>query len=279
MRIISRLAALLMLMAGCFQPTTEDAGATDAGAPDAGAPDAGVDAGLPRDAGSQVCGVCPCPDAGAACGLASIVEPSELCLTPRADADAEWLALETGEHFIAEEALYERVRRDLAGIRARWPTVRDIHVAPWFEPGLLISTSDPTGLVKLPAFDCFLRTYRGRVTTVYPPPVPMVVAEFEGRIDVNQLRPLVMAMPNVSLVEANALVGDAPDICLSLDGNSVGTYIFDAAGGDCPAGCTTHDYTGFTSEADGGLSQLGVWLNGTARPAWFPTTDECTRNL
>ncbi len=235
------------------------------------------DAGAPEDAG--LCLPCPCASVSRACGIEPLVEPAELCLTPRADPEAEWLAIEAGKTLLANQQLYERAHRDLAAIRAGWDAGVSTRVRPPFSSGLIIDGVNPDALVADPTFNCFLRTYRGRATAVPSQFIPWVVVDFEGLLDVRKLIAEVPRIDPRSTPFPNSLLGDGPDICLWVDDAGVATWIFDDASGDCPSGCYLHHYTGFTSSPDGTITQLGAWPEGAPRPAWFPSTRECTENL
>jgi hypothetical protein len=66
------------------------------------------------------------------CGMLQLPgEPADLAQTPRADRDAEVLALGVEPALaVAPQARYEVVRADLAAIRAIDPPLADVHVAP-----------------------------------------------------------------------------------------------------------------------------------------------------
>lgn len=231
-------------------------------------PDAGQDAGEP----------CPFASVGRECGIEPLLDPAALCLSPRRDPEAEWLAIEAGRTFLADQQLYERAHRELADIRARWDAGVSVRARPPFASGLIIQGGDPNALVADPSFNCFLRTYRGRATAVPSSFLPWTEVEFEGVLDVRKLIPEVERISRVATY-TNSLLGDGPDICCSVDDAGVATWIFDDAGGDCPSGCTEHHYTGFSSSPDGTLSHLGTWPEGMPRPAWFSNARACADNL
>lgn len=60
--------------------------------------------------------------------------PEGLSLTPRADAEAEQLAFEAACTIAAPSALYERVTRELAALRAEFPAIRTLHASSEWEP-------------------------------------------------------------------------------------------------------------------------------------------------
>ena len=58
-------------------------------------------------------------------------------------------------------------------------------------------------------------------------------------------------------------------------------YIYDKAGGDCPAGCTEHQYYGFQVAPGAVVTALGVFDPAlpTPEPAWFGKLTDCQKRL
>lgn len=79
--------------------------------------------------------------------------------------------------------------------------------------------------------------------------------------------------------EPDSLVGDGSDTCVTIDG-STDRYIFDAASGDCIAGCIDPAYSGFSTTPDGAITALGTFRRGAGpEPAWYPSLSVCTKWL
>jgi hypothetical protein len=79
-------------------------------------------------------------------------------------------------------------------------------------------------------------------------------------------------LPDIAMASGNNIGGDGPTICVT-PGTDTWQFVFDAASGDCPAGCIDHFYTHFTTRADGTTAQLEEW-NGTIGmpvPSWVAT--------
>ena len=76
---------------------------------------ASADASVASSPGSSA------PDGAHACGAGLPGTDAELAATPRANEEAEWLALFVGGGFTADTPTYERVLRDLAALRAQLP--------------------------------------------------------------------------------------------------------------------------------------------------------------
>ncbi len=74
--------------------------------------------------------------------------------------------------------------------------------------------------------------------------------------DLERLSKDYAALPGMQSVEPNGNGGDGPTICVVRQ-DSVWHYVFDRAGGDCPAGCTEHAYTHFTVSTLGTVVRLG----------------------
>ncbi|MCL5994871.1 MAG: hypothetical protein M1546_02305 [Chloroflexi bacterium] len=76
------------------------------------------------------------------------------------------------------------------------------------------------------------------------------------------------------------MIGNGSDVCLSITGETY-FYVFDAASGACPEGCTEHAYWGFSTNAQGRITLLGNWEqeSGISEPAWLKDLAECRKWL
>jgi hypothetical protein len=83
------------------------------------------------------------------------------------------------------------------------------------------------------------------------------------------------ALSGITGAEPN-LGGDAPDVCLEVQGDQH-FYIYDQADGDCPAGCIEHRYFGFEAGPEGSITALGVFdpSQPDPEPAWFGKLSAC----
>jgi len=104
---------------------------------------------------------------------------------------------------------------------------------------------------------------------------------FDGIYDPDSLAALYARLPEILEAAPSAVHGDGPTICLTKESN-VWHYVFDQAGGDCPAGCTEHDYYYFSSDSDseGAVEGLGTWHYepGVTAPGWvqdYVSADAC----
>jgi hypothetical protein len=97
-----------------------------------------------------------------------------------------------------------------------------------------------------------------------------VLLQLKGNYALDVLAPLYAELPGIEAVEPNGSGGDGPTICAWRDGEDY-EYVIDRAGGDCPAGCTSHDAHHFRSAADGAIEALESWNSETDpdRPEWY----------
>jgi len=68
-----------------------------------------------------------------------------------------------------------------------------------------------------------------------------VLLHFGHRFNAPMLAADYQTLAHVQSAEGNGFT-DSDDLCVSIENEITYHYIFDAGGGDCPAGCTTHDY-------------------------------------
>lgn len=103
--------------------------------------------------------------------------PQEISATPRQDANLELLALRLSGGITAEEAVYQRLVRDIGAIRSEFPVVQGIkYFASHSGQGMNVTLDEPS-LSKLRAgdyraWDCLNRHFG--VAEVSPPSGPMV---------------------------------------------------------------------------------------------------------
>jgi hypothetical protein len=201
--------------------------------------------------------------AGAAGADDSCAAPAaELGVTPRADENLELLALAHSDGIVADQASYERVVHDVTAIRELEPLVAKIayfarNPENVLELYVAADTQRDMQSGAYSAWDCLNASYR--VTNAeYGEPrhdEAIVVLTFEGRYDFETLGAVYAKLPGVLRAEPSYVGGDGPTICLTPESNTW-HYVFDEAGGDCPAGCTDHFYYHFTTSSDGRIEAL-----------------------
>ena len=91
----------------------------------------------------------------------------------------------------------------------------------------------------------------------------------DGIYAVDILAPEYGRLPGVTNTDGDNVDGDGPTICVT-SGPDTWHYVFDAASGDCPAGCIDHAYSHFTTSTVGTVVQLETWssASGGSAPAW-----------
>lgn len=198
--------------------------------------------------------------------------------TPRADFDAEMLALETSAEFIAPEELFQRVSAELTGIRARFPEVAGIGVLPCQAPNSLILHFTEKGFEQVKAgtydaWDAFNANLRLTDLDLFEN-IRGAALHFEGRYNVPRLVQEYGKLPEVTVAEPDGFAGDGPDICLARRGE-FHFYIFRAASGDCPSGCIEENFLAFEVDASGNIVKVGEWDGSGDPPQWFSGAGDC----
>ena len=107
-----------------------------------------------------------------------------------------------------------------------------------------------------------------------------VYADFGAKVlDSIALAEQYARLPGVLAASPAGYDTDGPDVCLHAEGDAH-VYIFDHAGGDCPAGCTEHVYSGFRvlpGEAPERLGDFDPYLDSD--PTWFRSATRCNTLL
>ncbi|MEO8900445.1 MAG: hypothetical protein ABI627_02875 [Polyangiaceae bacterium] len=218
--------------------------------------DAGASGNTSGDSGAAGSPTCPL-------GLASA---EEIAATPRADINLELLALQLSPgHFIADPSIYDRVVRDVTAIRVADPAIADIgFFASTDGRGIYLDIDDDTFAEMQQgtyhAWDCLNETY-GKTGLNLGTPNPQFpnsgTITLKGIYDIPQLVPLYAELKGIKSAGQNYDgIGDGPTICVT-PSPTVWHYVFDRAGGDCPAGCTTHEYHHFSTSLAGDIESLG----------------------
>jgi len=186
---------------------------------------------------------------------------SELAATPRANTNLELLALKFSSGVVAEQAVYDRLVRDVALITAREPSVADIdYYAPHDGKQLFLQT-DARTLSQMQAgtyraWSCLNGTY-GLVSSDFSSGViSFATLTLKGIYNLVRVSKDYAALPGVQSASANVGGGDGSTICVVRE-DSVWHYVFDRASGDCLAGCTEHEYLHFTVSSAGTVVALG----------------------
>ncbi len=213
---------------------------------------------------------------------AGLASRAEIAQTPRQFPDLERLAIKMGATFTANPAIYARVVTDVTRIRSSHPQLnypyfgendgKSIYLsvdAPTFErmkSGSYREWSCLNDLYRLVRAD-----YRDYVVERY------VFLEFNGIYNAGLLAQEYSRLPGVKGAGTNARIGGGPDICGTIEGAEY-HYVFDLAGGDCPAGCINHRYFYFVSSPSEAPRFVGEWLPQTGSPPdWMKRYGGCYR--
>ena len=197
---------------------------------------------------------------GRACP-SDLPDARQLAATPRANTNLELLALRFSPGIVADQQIYDRLVRDVVLISTQDQSVSDIGYFPADDgKGLLLLTDAPT-LSKMQAgtyseWDCLNDSYGLVDLSFNTDLISYASLTLKGIYDLQRLSKDYAALPGIQSAEPNASGGDGPTICVVRE-DSVWHYVFDRAGGDCPAGCTEHEYTHFTVSTAGTVVSLG----------------------
>ncbi len=196
-----------------------------------------------------------------------VATAEETASTPRADGSLELLAAAIDGSLVASQPTYDRVVADVAAIKSANPALAAIsHLGVHDGRTLLLGVDQSTEQAIIAgtytAWDCMNTRYELATVNVQS---WYTMLSFPGNYQTEHLLAEYLSLPGVVSAEPNWLVGDGPTICGNRDGETY-TYVFDDASGDCPAGCIVHAYSGFEVDADGGITPLGTWDNGSSDP-------------
>jgi hypothetical protein len=228
-------------------------------------------------------------------GIVPLASAEDLAASPRPDADAEWLAVEAGDSFLADEAIYARAHRDLAALRAAHPAFAETHVygkADGLGPVIAVELTDAAFTLAMSGewhgWDCLNSTYGAAAPTPWgnghPPIFSVSLPDRPARHDL--LAAQYAELPDVTASFPWSSAGDFPDVCLSIEGDAYAYVFVEPTGLDhCETVCPHHRFTGFRVDAAGAVQELGVHevdektKPRPSAPAWLSGLGACTRWL
>lgn len=206
-----------------------------------------------------------------------------IALSPFADKEAEVLAIEASGEIVAPKHVYEHILSDLTLIRSQNPSVQDIRAVASWVPDEILMGFDAEGLSTVQAgmytdWDCANTHYDFLGKEVH---TSFVLLHFDHLFNAPFLASEYAMFSHVDYAEPNGIIGDGNDVCVSIENDTKYNYIFDAGSGDCPAGCISHQYWGFSTGGDPVmLTALGTYVTGQGNPpAWLTALAECTKWL
>lgn len=205
-------------------------------------------------------------------------EPEDISATPRADAEAEEMALYISRQLVAPEALYQRVKTDLLEIRTLFADsghLPDVAFAMWTPPGqvlLKISTTllNDSTTAAFHHFDSLNTYFRLESVHTYQYLSQYYKLRFYGLLHAVRLAQAYREVDGILSASAGPTAGDRPNIYPVQHGHSIRYYIREA-GGDCPAGCI-HSYVHCVDANDEGYTYVGGHYNWSEDepPDWWP---------
>jgi hypothetical protein len=208
-----------------------------------------------------------------ACGLGTA---AEIAATPREDEEAELIALFLGGGLTAPQPLYERVRDDLAALRAAAPELADVPFIPRHDARTLLLTVDEATAAAMEAgtytaWSCLNDWYAASRTQIFSFPVALV--EFAGILDTERIAAEYALLPGVEAVEVNVVARALPStdyLCALVQGNEI--HYFAETGDD-----GERSFLHFISEPGQAPQPAGSWNPALpeAEPSWFPLFEQC----
>ena len=219
---------------------------------------------------------------GAACaGIDGVGDPEAVAASPRADAAAELVALELGGGVVASTADYDRVRADLAAIRALRP---ELEATPDFGPdrhGYFARLApDALALVKgarsFPVWDCLTRYY-GLDRAYVDAAGGVVHLTLHGLYEPRALARMFTTIPGVTTLETYP-AGELSRTCARRTGAIV-KYHFVLGREHCLIGCERWDHAYAYTTAPGKAVYVAGYTEapGKKPPAAFKDAPACDR--
>ena len=211
--------------------------------------------------------------------LMGLVTATELASTPRADTNLELLALRLSPgRVVADQAVYDRLVRDVGAIRAQRADLATIRYVSASDGMTIPMTVDLDTAARMmngtyAPWDCMNARLGAAMpfefTRIGDADHVFVFVKLKGIYATDVLAPEYARLPGVIGADKTNLGGDGPTICVT-SGADLWHYVLDAASGDCLAGCIDHDYSHFTTDVAGAVTQLESWssTSGGAAPAW-----------
>lgn len=212
-------------------------------------------------------------------GYKAVVDETALAATPRADEEAELVALGLADRLVASTPDYERVKADLAAIRAARPELAEATHAHWDDAQSLIVVLAPAAFervksgAKFPAWDCANRAY-GLVHSAVDEEGGYAFLQFKGRYKLSVLARVYGKIRGVTSVAPNSMMGAGTRVCARKAGATF-HYLFAVGSGDCPAGCMHWDHTYVYTTAPAKPVHVATWDAAAAAPAAAKLAPSC----
>lgn len=199
----------------------------------------------------------------------------EIAVTPRADQEAELLALFLGAELTAPQPLYERVRDDLVALRGAEPSLADVRFAPRHDARTLLLTVPPAvhdaiAAGTYDAWSCLNDWYGAVEAGILTRHVAVV--RFAGRLDTERIAAEYAQLPGIEAASPDPLVlaHPRPLLCAIGQGETI-HYFAQTADESLPA------YLHFTSQPGHSPQPAGSWSPNlpVPEPPWSDLLEQC----
>ena len=211
-----------------------------------------------------------------------VVDADEISAAPRADIEAEVVALTCSEGVVADQELYHRVSVDLAAIRAVEPALSEVvhfEVSLFENPRLLVlaESTEVAAQVLDDSYSAirFLNEALGggvRLGGLLGSDDWFDV-QFSGVLDTHVLAQLYTSVDGIRSAVGDALGGDGSRVSVHVNG-AHREYLFDERSGDCAAGCMTSHLWWWTIDGGDPPRLIDDW---DAAPSGEPAPSEFDR--
>jgi hypothetical protein len=190
------------------------------------------------------------------------------------DVNLERLALRLSSSLYADQNIYNRLVRDIKMIRARNSELRSITYRVQQDAQVLNVYFKPSNfwLARTRLYgdwNCLNQFLGAQI--IFHPEFDYAELTFAGLYNPDLISKAYRALPGVTMTEYSSMLGDSSSIYITRDdavarAADVWHYVFDIAGGDCPAGCTEHDLHYFEVTADGRIQRTATWNSKSQAP-------------
>jgi hypothetical protein len=185
----------------------------------------------------------------------------ELARTPRDDANLELLALSLSDGVTADEAVYRRLVRDIAAIRAVDSRMGGIEYSPAETGELLVAPATATRLLVKSGlyteWDCLNRHFRAKQSAVSGR--DYVVLEFKGRYNLNRVGRLYDGLDGVRYAEPNFYIHlDKPASIYVTPGRDAWHYVLGGAH-ECSGDRVSCGFYYFVVSSSGAAKLVQEW--------------------
>ena len=192
--------------------------------------------------------------------------PAELARTPRADANLELLALALSDELTADQAIYERLVRDVTDVRSMEARLKNVRYRPQYEgKTLLLRFSEAASKLfaegQYRYWDCVNDRFGFESAEAIAP--DLIKVRLKGIYDLEKLASVYARLPGVMSAdpEENASRDDGATILVTREGD-VWHYVFRTP--------RANAFYYFATDSHQSPKYQGSWTGrAAASPAWL----------